>query len=1030
MFYFNIDERKENFNQKKENSKAVSSQELLESALELVRRGFRVVALKEREKLPLVKWRRFVDEPVTEGLVREWWSKSPRANLGVVCTFVDEKKQLIVFDFDRPRPELKPLFERVERKGWTVKTGRGFHLWLLVETDRPVRTQKAYPDVDLKGYGGYVVAPPSVHPSGTVYEWVVGPGERELEPVSQEELFELLEKLRNLRRRRRETNRAVERIVQLFEDVYEEGTRNFIVLYLSGWLRKIGVEEERAKELIEEVVRAFGDEEEESRLKVCLRHYSQELEAEKLKGKSGLFDVFSSALGETEAEKRLKELEEILLRLAGKKLRSRKKSSKRKREGGEKSLLGEKLKSWKEGDYLVFGNDVFVIVRRGELLHIEAKKKRIHFVRFNEGAAKEFEQDSEGWKEFLEESAKRDGKDPKSIDVDEWQDYWRDWEEKHRDLIFEWDARFLSGLPKMLRLVQDPIADREEVYELEVETKRGVYRFGPTEIPKLLHEVVRAGLVAASDRSERTIRAFHALLTFLEQIGAFELKSEASRPGFYLIDKKLTSVGFETEVKKEELKEAVEALEWYRKCFYRVEDKFALVMAWAAVAPFSFCLRQKGQRIWVPHLLLVGATRSGKTTLGQIALSLWGDRGQEVPGTSADTLARLGYILSRSTFPTLVNEPRGLWKKDLLIEMLKAATEMTRARGRFYDDRFADIPALSLMILASNGRPPETDPALLERFAILEFLSSEAPKPEERYEFEERHPILKEKLNAIGKGIWKKISRNPERLFKMKDWRDLGIELWRELYQEVGLTNEWIKKAREINYRNFHSEFVEENKELLRAWLYERIFQAAAQRFSRNETAALDAKSVIRKVVEDGSLPWLRFQPRVARVAIMSPMLSELKEKKPELFEAYPTLRQLAISLGWEYKRTAPDGFRGSRVWVVSVPLSEFLDFLVPRLEEEEEEQVPSDDTKKEKIEDVNEVLKELRDEKVSEGEIVGQVVKVSSTWISIDTGDMIETLPVLEGVSTEEVEEGSYVAAVLDEKAFVKELRVLKLPA
>ena len=921
MFYFNIDERKENFNQKKENSKAVSSQELLESALELVRRGFRVVALKEREKLPLVKWRRFVDEPVTEGLVREWWSKSPRANLGVVCTFVDEKKQLIVFDFDRPRPELKPLFERVERKGWTVKTGRGFHLWLLVETDRPVRTQKAYPDVDLKGYGGYVVAPPSVHPSGTVYEWVVGPGERELEPVSQEELFELLEKLRNLRRRRRETNRAVERIVQLFEDVYEEGTRNFIVLYLSGWLRKIGVEEERAKELIEEVVRAFGDEEEESRLKVCLRHYSQELEAEKLKGKSGLFDVFSSALGETEAEKRLKELEEILLRLAGKKLRSRKKSSKRKREGGEKSLLGEKLKSWKEGDYLVFGNDVFVIVRRGELLHIEAKKKRIHFVRFNEGAAKEFEQDSEGWKEFLEESAKRDGKDPKSIDVDEWQDYWRDWEEKHRDLIFEWDARFLSGLPKMLRLVQDPIADREEVYELEVETKRGVYRFGPTEIPKLLHEVVRAGLVAASDRSERTIRAFHALLTFLEQIGAFELKSEASRPGFYLIDKKLTSVGFETEVKKEELKEAVEALEWYRKCFYRVEDRFALMMAWAVVAPFSFALRQRKQRVQIPHLILVGATRSGKTTLGQIVLGLWGNKGQEVPGTCADTIAKLRYVLSRSTFPALINEPRVLWKRRPLREILEMATKVRDAK---------DHPlTFSLAILSSNGRPPEATLVPPESFMVLEFFSTETPKPEERIAFEEEHLVLRKKLSPIGKWVWRRVKEREKELFEIKGWREFAISLWKELYQEVGLSNEWIDKARDVDCGNSHSELKEEMKELFRAWLYDKLYDAAVESLGTDFLSELRKPRLIFEVVlRQDLIPWIKVQKRAKNVLITAPVLNELKKKRPEILQLAPNLRQLATLLGWDYRRTAPSGSKGGRAWVVSTTLNDFLDWI------------------------------------------------------------------------------------------------------
>lgn len=51
-----------------------------------------------------------------------------------------------------------------------AETGRGLHLWYA--TGRPVRSTKLAEKLDLKGSGGYVAAPPSVHPSGSVYTWL------------------------------------------------------------------------------------------------------------------------------------------------------------------------------------------------------------------------------------------------------------------------------------------------------------------------------------------------------------------------------------------------------------------------------------------------------------------------------------------------------------------------------------------------------------------------------------------------------------------------------------------------------------------------------------------------------------------------------------------------------------------------------------------------------------------------------------------------------------------------------------------
>lgn len=56
---------------------------------------------------------------------------------------------------------------------WVAATARGLHMWFT--TEHATGTIKLGPKLDLKGQGGYVVAPPSVHPDGPVYRWLSPP---------------------------------------------------------------------------------------------------------------------------------------------------------------------------------------------------------------------------------------------------------------------------------------------------------------------------------------------------------------------------------------------------------------------------------------------------------------------------------------------------------------------------------------------------------------------------------------------------------------------------------------------------------------------------------------------------------------------------------------------------------------------------------------------------------------------------------------------------------------------------------------
>ena len=58
---------------------------------------------------------------------------------------------------------------------WISSTGRGWHVWLRYTAPIPSSTGRIAPSLDVKADGGYVVAPPSIHPSGRAYTWLVPP---------------------------------------------------------------------------------------------------------------------------------------------------------------------------------------------------------------------------------------------------------------------------------------------------------------------------------------------------------------------------------------------------------------------------------------------------------------------------------------------------------------------------------------------------------------------------------------------------------------------------------------------------------------------------------------------------------------------------------------------------------------------------------------------------------------------------------------------------------------------------------------
>lgn len=100
------------------------------------------------------------------GQVEAWWEKWPDANIGIACG-----SGLIVLDLDGPDEIKKFAGIAAPYRGLpetlTCLTGRGVHLYLTGH----LPNSRKVDGLLVRGDGGYVIAPPSLHASGRRYQW-------------------------------------------------------------------------------------------------------------------------------------------------------------------------------------------------------------------------------------------------------------------------------------------------------------------------------------------------------------------------------------------------------------------------------------------------------------------------------------------------------------------------------------------------------------------------------------------------------------------------------------------------------------------------------------------------------------------------------------------------------------------------------------------------------------------------------------------------------------------------------------------
>ena len=107
-----------------------------------------------------------------EQQVRDWWGKWPDANVAVATG-----SGLVVLDVDPDKGGTSNGLDLPDAR--RSVTGSGGEHWYMLSDGQPVpnSVELVGPGLDVRGEGGYVIAPPSLHESGRRYEWDSGGGE-------------------------------------------------------------------------------------------------------------------------------------------------------------------------------------------------------------------------------------------------------------------------------------------------------------------------------------------------------------------------------------------------------------------------------------------------------------------------------------------------------------------------------------------------------------------------------------------------------------------------------------------------------------------------------------------------------------------------------------------------------------------------------------------------------------------------------------------------------------------------------------
>jgi hypothetical protein len=200
--------------------------DLLAAALTLVEHGLPVFPVKPRSKIPATL-DGFKSATVDPDQLRAWWGRWPDANIGVPT---GAASGFVVLDVDARHGGVAS-FEKLRDQHRLPKTAQvltgsgGFHYWFRCVGELRNSAGLLGDGLDVRGDGGYVVVPPSVHESGNPYEWL-----RELDQAAEWPAALVADA-------EKRSNGAAAKVAEIIP----EGKRRAAMLTIAGKLKRSGL---------------------------------------------------------------------------------------------------------------------------------------------------------------------------------------------------------------------------------------------------------------------------------------------------------------------------------------------------------------------------------------------------------------------------------------------------------------------------------------------------------------------------------------------------------------------------------------------------------------------------------------------------------------------------------------------------------------------------------------------------------------------------------------------------------------------
>jgi Bifunctional DNA primase/polymerase, N-terminal len=253
--------------------------ETLALASEYLQEGVNVIPLHPRSKKPLLtSWEPFKTTYATNEQAEEWFSNGYAGNNIAIVT----GKISRVFALDIDGEEGNACFNRaVESLDDDVKTALKHSLCIRTGSGntniviglrqeefastgekiansvlwRSEKEDAKHDEIRLKGEGSYIVAPPSIHPNGNIYEIING-SIATITTLSKIQINKLISAIRDHSPQKNDSEVNLNEedaydIAAILKPYYQQGNRNDFTMYLSGWMRKEGIPLQSALKVIE-----------------------------------------------------------------------------------------------------------------------------------------------------------------------------------------------------------------------------------------------------------------------------------------------------------------------------------------------------------------------------------------------------------------------------------------------------------------------------------------------------------------------------------------------------------------------------------------------------------------------------------------------------------------------------------------------------------------------------------------------------------------------------------------------------------